>query len=162
MLRNVSLALVLACCAAAGPDAARGQKPGPGEKPQLKARIEVVAQEPCFTVRLYLKNEGKEDAKVVFGIRGSGLSVLPTFSVGHFQVTPPKYTTPPPRALRPNVLRVPAGKEVLYGSFTMGYPPGYPLRKEVRVVGYIRFEELKLNLETPPQMLKPLAGKQAP
>src|SRR5262245_20735381 len=53
---------------------------------------------------------------------------------------------------------VPAGKEILYGTFTMGYPPTEKARTE-KLIAVIQFKELKATLRTEPQELNISAVK---
>ncbi len=94
----------------------------PDESPALTARMEVTAHEQSFTVRFFIKNQGNQDAEVVFGRGGMGMSVVPQFHLGELTITPPTYLRPGRRAMAPDKKKIPAGKEVLYGTFTMGYP----------------------------------------
>jgi hypothetical protein len=153
MQRHIPLALVLAVWTAAGPEVVHGQQKPSAAKTPLKARIEVQPHTSSFTVRLYLKNEGEKEVKVTYGRGGSGMSVVPTLALGQFRITPPTYLRPPRRSMRPDQISVPAKQEVLYGTLTMGYPPAGQEVKDAPVVAYIHFQELKLNLETPPQRL---------
>jgi hypothetical protein len=78
---------------------------------------------------------------------------VPTFYVLRFHVTPPVYLTPPRRAMRPQLLKIASGQEVLYGTYTMGYPPSERERKDVEIFAQISFREGNLLLRTPPQKL---------
>jgi hypothetical protein len=124
----------------------------------LSARIEVDAHEHCFTVRFFVKNNGKDEQKIERGWGGSGLEVVPRFEVDGISITPPTYLRPPRRSMRPNLLTVPAGNEVLYGTFTMGYPVVEREREE-KLTAVIRFRELKTTLRTEAQKLKIPAWK---
>jgi hypothetical protein len=135
--------------------------------PTLTARIEVDEHEHSFTVRFFLKNNTDRDVEVEYGKGGSGLEVVPSFRLigrGGLAIYPPTYIGPARRSLRPNLLRIPAGKEVLYGTFTMGYPRLGPRReREVEFDGVISFPRPEMTLRTKPVRLKvppqPQAGK---
>lgn len=149
-----TMALVLGSAALLGgaprpSEAAQGQR----DKTALSARIEVDAHERSFTVRFYLKNTGKDDQQVVYGHGGSGLAVVPQFQAGDVTINPPTYLRPPRRAMAPNGRTIPAGKEVLYGTFTMGYPPA-GRKREVTLSGTIYFRELKATVRTEATTLK--------
>ncbi len=152
MPRSLAVVLLAAAYALPGTAPGHGQK-ADGPKPALKARIEARPHEAAFSVLFYLKNEGDKDVEVVYGRGGAGMEVVPRLYVGEFQVTPPTYLRPPSRSLRPNKLRVPASKEILYGTFTMGYPPAGRKGKDVSVTAYISFNEPRLDLKTPAQRL---------
>jgi hypothetical protein len=115
----------------------------------LSARLEVEAHRESFTARLYLKNHTQEDIEVVYGYGNSGMTVVPRLRVGDVSVSPPTYTRPGSRAQRPNKRRIPAGKEVLYGTFTMGYPLRERELKDAPVRAFINFRERKESLQTP-------------
>ena len=131
-------------------------------KSSLAARMVVDEHEHCFTVRFFLKNDSDRDVEVTYGRGGSGLEVVPVFRLGgsgDVYITPPTYLRPASRALRPDVMPIPAGKEILYGTFTMGYPPVEREREE-KLSAVIHFKELKATLRTEPQRLKIPAPKQ--
>lgn len=121
--------------------------------PALSARVELDEHEHSFTVRLFLKNAGEKDIDVVTGTGGSGLRVVPQFNVGEITIHPPRYSRPGRRSGKEDLRTVPAGKEILYGTFTMGYPPSDRARTE-KLTAFIEFKELKATLRTEPQELK--------
>jgi hypothetical protein len=142
--------------------------------PTLTARLEVDEHEHCFAVRFFLKNYTDRDVEVEYGRGRSGLEVVPTFSLiaplsDIWAIHPPTYLRPAHRSLEPDLLRIRAGKEVLYGTFTMGYPrlgdPWLKQRdeKELKLGGYIRFRGFDSALNAEPVRLKvppqPPAGK---
>jgi hypothetical protein len=88
----------------------------------LTGRIEVESHDEYFTVRFYLRNEGAATQRIEFGRGSAGLENVPAFKVGYVSVTPPIYRLPPRRSMRPVVLEIPPGEEMLYGVFTMGWP----------------------------------------
>jgi hypothetical protein len=144
----------LLCLAAPGADGQEGKK----ARAELTARITVETQKQGFTVKLYLKNPGDKEVEVVYGRGNAGMTVLPRLDVGDYFITPAVYTRPPSRAMRPNKKIVPAGQELLYGTFTVGYPPAE--REQVREVrAFISFRELSLSLETPPVKITIPGGK---
>jgi hypothetical protein len=155
-----SFTVIIACAAAfafttlARP--ASGQDPKAERvTPALTARIEVDEHEHCFTVRFFLKNTGEKDIAVIYGVGGGGLEVVPQFKLAGLTVTPPKYLHPPRRSMRPDAKHVPAGEEILYGTFTMGYPPvERDQDREETLSGSIYFRELKAELRTEPRTLK--------
>lgn len=124
----------------------------------LKPRIEVDEHEHCFTVRFFLKNDGKDEEKVEYGRGGSGLQVVPQFRVDFVTITPPTYVSPPRRSMKPDVRSIPAGEEILYGTFTMGYPV-LDQGGDKKLTASIYFRELKATLRTEPQPLKIPAPK---
>jgi hypothetical protein len=112
----------------AAPAWSRGTEPPPPEA-RLTGRIEVVPREQCLTVRFYLKNPTPTDVAVVYGRGGAGLTQVPSFRLRYgrsltMTIQPPVYRHPPRRTMRPNTKRVPAKGEIVYGEFTMGWPPG--------------------------------------
>ncbi len=126
--------------------------------PTLTARMEADEHEHSFTVRFLLRNNTDRDVEVEYGRGRSGLEVVPRFHLmdrSYRVINPPTYLGPARRSMRPDLLRIPARKEVLYGTFTMGYPR---LRQgqeaEVEFEGVIRFRELELTLRTEPLRLK--------
>ena len=161
-MRVLTVALFLGCAWLLSADPASGQKPkADPEQPTRTARVEVDAHEHCLTVRFFLKNDGEKEAEVVYGSGGSGMRVVPQFEVAGVTITPPVYHRPPRRSMKPDVKRIPAGKEILYGTFTMGYPPVEREReRDVELSAVIHFEKLKATLRTEPQRLKIPAQKQ--
>lgn len=157
-MKAVRLPLLLWCAALLSLGQAAGQGPKPADS-GLTGRIEVVEHKHSFTVRFYLKNTGKEEVKVVTGYGGGGLSVVPRFQVGITAVTPPTYLHPPRRSMRPTFKAIPAGKEVLYGAFTMGYPPSDKGRRE-KITGSIYFRDLKATIKTEARTLNVPAWKE--
>jgi hypothetical protein len=154
-----SAGFLLGCAALLGGGQVPKQKPKAEPEPQiLSARIEVDAHEHCFTVRFYVKNNGKDDEKIELGRGGSGLQVVPRFQVGDVSITPPLYLRPGRRSGNPDLITVQAGKEILYGTFTMGYPPVERERQE-KLTASISFRERKETLRTEPQPLKIPAWK---
>lgn len=157
---TVGLFLVCACLLSADIALSQPPKAGPA-KPSLAARMEVDEHEHCFSVRFYLKNETDRDVEVTYGRGNSGLEVVPAFHVGgsrEVYITPPIYLGPSNRALQPNILPIPVGKEILYGTFTMGYPQ----REKENVEEFsatIQFPELPQFLKTKPVRLKIPAKK---
>ena len=161
-----SLTAIIACAIAftmatsAIPPSGQDPKANP-VAPALTARLEVESHEHCFTVRFFLKNTGEKDIDVVYGAGGGGLQIVPEFQVAGLMITPPTYLAPPRRSMRPDVKHVPAGKEILYGTFTMGYPPNeLDQDREEKLSGTIHFRELKAELRTEPQVLRFPAQKQ--
>ncbi len=130
-------------------------------KSSLAARMVVDEHEHCFTVRFFLKNDSDRDVEVTYGRGGSGLQVVPVFRLGgsgDVYITPPTYLRPASRALRPDVMPIPAGKEILYGTFTMGYPRSRDVSND-EISATIQFQEPKLTLRTKPVRLKIPAQK---
>lgn len=153
-MKITTLALVLGWAAFLHGNLGLSQDPqGERGKPALSARIAVDEHEHSFTVRFFLKNEGKADERVVYGRGGSGLQVVPMFHLGSITISPPTYLLPPRRSMASNTRPIPAGKEILYGTFTMGYPL---VRKagEEKLTASIYFRELKTTIRTEAQMLK--------
>jgi hypothetical protein len=151
---TVVLFLGGACLLSADPASSQPPKAAPA-KPTLAARIEVDEHEYCFTVRFLLKNDSDRDAEVTYGRGDKGLEVVPMFHLGggrDIYITPPTYLGLPKRSLQPNVAPIPAGKEILYGTFTMGYP-----RSEKETVedlsATIQFREPAQTFETKPVRL---------
>src|SRR5262245_20400749 len=124
-------------------DSARSQKPKVDPMPPtLSARVEIDEHENSFTVRFFLKNTSEKDIEVVIGSVRSGLLVLPQFHVCEVTSHPPTYSRPPRRSMKNDVRQVPACKEILYGTFTMGYPPTARASTE-KLTAVIEFKELK-------------------
>lgn len=119
---------------------------------EMRARIEVETHEQCFTVRLYVHNAGTAEQSLEHGRGGGGLSVVPRFHFGMLTIEPPKYLRPPRQSMRPDVTVVGAGKEVLYGTWTMGYPPVAPGSTD-DLTATIEFREPKLRLDAAPVTL---------
>ena len=139
----------LLCLAAPGAD---GQQAKGKARADLEARITAETHPKSFTVKLYLKNPGDRDVEAVYGHGNGGMTVVPRLRVGDYSITPATYTRPPSRAMRPNKKIVPAGQEILYGTFTLGYPPA-EREQVVAVRASITFRELSLSLETQPAKL---------
>ncbi len=132
---------------------------GAPAKPSLVAHMVVDEHEHCFTVRFFLKNDSDQDLKVTYGRGRSGLQVVPVFRLGgsgNLRIVPPTYLHPPRRDLKPDVMPIPAGKEILYGTFTMGYPQG---KSDAELSAAIQFQEPKVTLITKPVRLKIPAQK---
>ena len=141
--------LALTTCTSHSQDATSNKPP----RAQLETRLEVTEYERCFSIKLFLKNIAEEDTAVTIGWGGTGQEVVPYFTLGSLRITPPTYLLPPKRTMRPNKLAIPAGKEILYGTYTLGYPPHRHLRKpEIR--GSIRFEETEHSVATPAVPIK--------
>ena len=92
----------------------------------ITGRIEIKRHDHSFTVKVFLTNQTDEGITVVVGAGGSGKTVAPTFFCGGLRVTPPQYLRPPRRSMRPDLFTLAAHAEVLYGSYTLGYPPLRP------------------------------------
>ncbi|MHC4252397.1 MAG: hypothetical protein ACYS9X_25035 [Planctomycetota bacterium] len=135
-LSMAGAALALAISAAArGEDTGTVGNEAGADKPEwgeesggLKARLEVVTHEHCFVVAFRLRNVTKEDRRVEIGRGGAGLTNVPSFTVRSaprsgpsMWVTPATWRGPTSRAMRPNFVNIPAGKEMVYGRFTLGY-----------------------------------------
>lgn len=153
-MRASTITLLAGCVSLLSADQTTCQPPktAPAE-PTLSARVEVDAHEHCFTVRFFLKNNGESETEVVYGSGGSGLQVVPRFEIAGMTITPPTYLMPPRRSRRPDVKLIPAGKEVLYGTFTMGYP-SFDREREEKLSAVIHFSELKATLRAEPRPLK--------
>jgi len=150
----VALPLGCICLLCADPASSQPPKAAPA-KPTLAARMEVEEHEHCFTVRFFLKNDSDRDAEVTYGRGDKGLEVVPKFHLGggrDIYITPPTYIGLPNRSLQPNVMPIPAGKEILYGTFTMGYPRSVKETVE-ELSATIRFREPAEALETKPVRL---------
>lgn len=142
--------------------ASQGQETKPSaESTRLTARMEVTNHEQGFAVRFFIKNDGDQDTEVVYGRGGMGMSVVPQFQLGDLTITPATYLRPGRRAMNPDKKAIPAGKEILYGTFMMGYP--LELEQGLRpdktpmgqkITGSIRFAQSKITLKTEPQWLK--------
>ena len=153
-MRVVAVAFFVGCAWLLSAESARGQKPKADPMPPtLSARVEIDEHEHSFTVRFFLKNTAEMDVEVVIGHGSSGMRVVPQFDVGNITIHPPTYSTPPRRSMSPDKRQVPAGKEILYGTFTMGYPPIDKARTD-KLTAVIQFKELKATLRTEPQELK--------
>ncbi len=151
---TVALILGSACLLSADPASSQPPKAAPA-KPTLTARIEVEEHEHCFSVRFFLKNDSDRDAEVTYGRGSQGLEIVPKFHLGggrEVYITPPTYIGLPKRSLQPNVMPIPAGKEILYGTFSMGYPPSKKESVE-DLSATIQFREPSLTLETKPVRL---------
>lgn len=169
--RSVALVAVLASACAtmatsttvdsaatvAPPSAVASQDPATPPS-ELRARLEVDTHRESFTVRLFLANTGNSEQQLVHGHGHGGLGVVPQFRFGRYTIDPPRYLVPPSRAMRPDFTVVGAGKEVLYGSWTLGYPPAGDGPRELTAT--IGFREAKLTLTTPPVMLAAPAAKE--
>jgi hypothetical protein len=125
-------------------------------KPKLVARVEIVHHEHCFTVKYFIKNEDDEDVELVYGRGDSGIQIVPTLQLGaprYLTITPPTYLAPGRRTMQANLKKVEAGKEILYGTFTMGYPPS-SRDQEVDLAASIEFRDQKSIERTPAVRLK--------
>ena len=93
-------------------------------QPKASARLEAKACDDCMTVRFLLKNEGEEPLEIVHGHGRSGQSLVPLFRIGDTTITPSMYLQSPRRGMQPDILTVPAHKEVLYGTYILASPHG--------------------------------------
>ena len=153
-MKAIRAIFLLGCVALLNPYQAPGQKPKAApEQPPLGARIEVDEHKHSFTVRFYLKNTGKDEVKVQTGSGGGGMRVVPRFDVAGVMINPPTYHRPPRRSMRPDYRVVPAGKEVLYGTFTMGYPP-VDKGGDYKMTASITFRELKATIQSEAKTVK--------
>ncbi|MBC7968402.1 MAG: hypothetical protein H7Z17_21055, partial [Fuerstia sp.] len=146
-MRVITVAICLSCFGMLIADPASSQPP---KAATLTARIEVDEHEHCFTARFFLQNDSVKDLSVTYGRGGRGLEVVPTFHVSdssNIFITPPTYLGYPERALRKHAINVPAGKEVLYGTFTMGYPHCDKERDE-EITASIQFDEFPQAITT--------------
>jgi hypothetical protein len=164
MLRLLPLA-VLGLFWVLDPGLAQEKKPEPA-KPPLTGRIDLEQHKESFTVRFYLRNTTAKDVDVVYGMGGGGKSVVPTLTVTAGSTTmfihPPTYHYPPRESMKPDKQTIPAGKEILYGTFTMGYPPlGPSVDKEVSLDAVIHFQELKQTAVAEAVQLRLPGGKEA-
>jgi hypothetical protein len=146
--KRLRLCIVLAVTGLLGADDGKDQL-------RATARIEVEAKPDCFSVRFFIKNETNEGFDLAYGAGNGGQTVVPTFAIGQIHVTPPIYRFPLKRSLRPNILHFPEHTEVLYGTYTMGYPPENVLDRERQTIqAFIQFQdqgqrEPELRLTTP-------------
>jgi hypothetical protein len=120
-------AVVAGSLLALGVTRAMGEPQGKGAV-KATARLEVDAKPDCFTVRFFIKNEGDEATKIVYGFGHGGQELVPTIHLfggrgRAVSITPPIYRYPPFRHMNPDTLSIPAHEEVLYGTYTLGYPP---------------------------------------
>ncbi|MCE9554689.1 MAG: hypothetical protein K8T91_15135 [Planctomycetes bacterium] len=153
--------IVAAALVAGLPSISIAQQARPSES-ALSGRIELDAHEHCFIARFFLKNNGKTDTEVLCGGM-NGMSVVPRFKLDLMTITPPTYLLPPRRREDPKTIKLPAGKEVLYGTFTMGYPPPFRAthdrEREESISAYITFSERRETVRTESQRLKIPAPK---
>jgi hypothetical protein len=103
-------------------------EPRAGGAVRATARLEAEAKADCFTVRFFIKNEGDESTEIIYGHGRGGQELVPSIQIfggggRSVSITPPIYRYPPFRHMNPDTLRIPAREEVLYGTYTMGYPP---------------------------------------
>ena len=157
-MRVLALTLCLGCVCLLSAHRTSGQNPATAtEEPDLAVRIELDEHEHCFTLRFFVKNNGESEAKVTYGRGDSGLEVVPHFRFSGLYISPPTYLRPARRSMRPNVRKIPAGTEILYGTFTLGYPQ---ISRRIRRDGddelsaFIRFLDSKKTLYAPMQRLK--------
>lgn len=164
-MRVCNVALFLGCAWVLGADLASSQNPKADPvNPTLTARIEVDEHQHSFSVRFFLRNNTDRDVQVVIGRGRSGMEVVPRFHLNDGSmriISSPTYLGPARRSMKPDLRRIPAGTEILYGTFTMGYPQVVPRHEgDVELYGYIRFREQQVALRTEPQRLKIPALKQ--
>lgn len=153
-MRTSTLLLAIAVLAFVGSLTAEKEGVAEGkDENKLKARMEVDEHEQSFTVRFFIKNESEEDQKVMMGRGGAGMSVVPHFRLSDMTITPPTYLMPPRRSLKPDYRNIPAGKEILYATFTMGYPYRAEAKEE-QISATIIFLDPNLTLQTTEQPLK--------
>ncbi len=157
-MRFFPTTLCLGCVCLLSAHQTSGQNPATDtEEPDLAFRIVVDHHEHCFTLRFFVKNNGESEAKVIYGRGDSGLENVPHFRFAGLYISPPTYLRPSRRALRPNVRTIQAGAEILYGTFTLGYPQ---ISRRIRRDGddelsaFIRFPDTKKTLYAPVQKLK--------
>lgn len=154
--------LVVMAILAVGPVSGQNAIPDP-QAPKLGARLELDCEKSSFTARLFVKNLSDKDIPVIYGAGGMGMSNVPSFHLGDLTIAPPTYLRPGRPSMRPDTKLIPAGKEILYGTYTMGYPEGFG---QVNVGGFpgntrrdqihasISFREWKVHLTTDPKPLK--------
>ena len=157
-MRVPAMSLCLGCICLLSAHQTSGQNPAAETlEPDLAVRIELDQHDHCFTVRFFVKNNGESDAKVTYGRGDSGLEVVPHFRFAGLYISPPTYLRLARRALRPNVRKIPATAEILYGTFTLGYPQfSRRLRRDRddELSAFIRFPDSKKTLYAPLQQLK--------
>jgi len=124
----------------------------------ISARIEVEGSEKCCTVRFYIKNDEDKDIDIIVGRGRTGRKVITLhYEQGShsLEITPPVFKAPGSRAMRPDLLKLPAHKEVLYDTYRFGFPePGKGMKATGRatMIGEIVFEvpneRVQLRLRT--------------
>jgi len=134
LMVGAAFALAISAAARGEDEGVGGNEAGPG-KPEwgeeaggLRARLEVVTHEHCFVVTFRLRNVTDEERRVETGRGGQGLTNVPRLMVRaavrgsvFLRVTPATWLGPSRRSMGPDYVRIPAGKEVVYGRFTLGY-----------------------------------------
>lgn len=100
-------------------------EPRRDDRDKITARIEVEAKGDFFIVKFFVKNDGEDDLDVIIG-RGRQGKKVATLHFAHgsdtIEITPPVFKRPGSRAMRPDLLRLTAHKEVLYDSYRLGFP----------------------------------------
>jgi len=157
-MRVFAMTLCLGCVCLLSAHQTSGQNPATETlEPDLTVRIELDEHEHCFTLRFFVKNNGESEARVTYGRGDSGLEVVPHFRFAGLYISPPTHLRPARRALRPNVRKIPASSEILYGTFTLGYPQvSRRLSRDGddELSALIRFPDAKKTLYAPKQRLK--------
>ncbi len=96
----------------------------PPESPKISARIEARATPDCIKAKFFLKNGGTEPIEIVYGRGGMGQDVVPEFHTQFLTITPSVVKQPGRRSMMNDILRIPPGKEVEYGTYTLANPLG--------------------------------------
>lgn len=109
---------------------------------ELKGRIIIACHEESFTMKFFIRNEAKTSIKLIRGHGSGGIANVPGLHWAGYYITSPTYLRNFAH-VHPEYVEVPAGQEVLYGSFTMGYPPEIDFAKDWKV-----FAGLNIHCET--------------
>ena len=128
---------------------------------ELKGRIMITCHEESFTMKFFIRNEAKTKIKLIRGHGSGGIAKAPGLHWAGYYITSPTYLRNYAH-MHPEYVEIPAGEEVLYGSFTMGYPPGTDFAKDWKVFAglnihgeagkkrqyfSIRSQDMKINVE---------------
>lgn len=138
----------------------------------VAARVEVEAKADCFVIRFFVRNDGDDDVEAIVGYGGGGKEVA-TFDLTtgtlSLSITPPVFRRPASRSMRPDIQVFPAGREVLYDTYVLGFPPseaagggGMTAPGEPTLVGHIDLlranrQPPRLRLRTKPVPFPPAA-----
>lgn len=115
---------------------------------KISARLEAKATTDCIKAKFFLKNEGTEQIEIVYGRGGIGQDVVPEFHTRYLTITPSTVRLPGKRSMMDDILTIPPGEEVEYGTYILTNPfvsaTGMVDTKEEYIQGYFVYREGKL------------------
>lgn len=92
------------------------------ESTKISARLEATATTDCIKAKFFLKNEGADPIEIVYGHGGMGQDVVPEFYTQFLTITPSIVRRPGRRSMMADILTIPPGEEMEYGTYILTTP----------------------------------------